>query len=145
MCNFCKNKYYLSLFFVWIFFIQNPTNITNNKKIYIHEFNMFDIINDYAQNNKNIYVITKNSINFYLNMRGTKVPKSIRYEFLDTWRYNNLQNYVKNRIDSIQKHDKNAIIFTTFLKPDDNNSASDNYKCYYNTFSDCCVWKIENK
>ena len=141
-----KNRFSLAVLFIWLFFIQNFNQLTVNKRYYLNEYNVFRAANIHLkEKTDSIYIITKLSAKFYLNMPQGVAPNNAHYEFVEPLRVENLQDNIEKRIENIFKKDRNAVIFTSLLKPNEKNTKNKNYVCYYNSAIDCCIWKINNK
>ena len=138
-----KNKFVWCIFLIWLFFIQNPKQITNVKRYYLNEYNMFKIAQKFALENKQpIHILTKRSSKFYVEMKPKNSMKNIEHEYLEQYNFKNLQGFLKERTDELQAKDSDVLIFTTLLRPDSVNTKDETYVCYYNESANCCVWKI---
>lgn len=139
--NNLKFKYAILVILIWIFSIQSMTVEKNNRRKGIIDgpLVLSTEFNKTKPKNKNIYVVTNLSSTKYLKEHekylikdATYVPKMVR----------EAEDAVKNILNS----DKNAIIFTSILNPDEKNSKAGNgYSCFFNSATDLCIWKIENE
>ncbi len=136
-----KFKYTVILFLIWIILIQTGSFEKNNRRKGILE-NPLRFSKQYYENkekeNENIYVILNISNPEYLENKDEYMNKNIKY-------ISKSVVVVQETIDEILKKDKNAVIFTSTLSSDEKNSKTpDNYKCYFNSSTDMCLWKIQN-
>lgn len=136
-----KFKYAIILFLIWIILIQAGSFEKNNRRKGILE-NPLRFSKQYYEhkesNKENIYVILNISNPEYLENKDDYMNENIKYISRSVF-------IVQETIDEILKKDKNAIIFTSTLSSDEKNSKTpDNYKCYFNSSTDMCLWKIQN-
>ena len=136
-----KFKYAIILFLIWIILIQAGSFEKNNRRKGILEnpLRFSKQYYEHKENNKeNIYVILNISNPEYLENKDEYMNENIKYISRSVF-------IVQETIDEILKKDKNAIIFTSTLSSDEKNSKTpDNYKCYFNSSTDMCLWKIQN-
>ena len=136
-----KFKYAIILFLIWIILIQAGSFEKNNRRKGILEnpLRFSKQYYEHKENNKeNIYVILNISNPEYLENKDEYMNENIKYISRSIF-------IVQETIDEILKKDKNAIIFTSTLSSDEKNSKTpDNYKCYFNSSTDMCLWKIQN-
>ena len=136
-----KFKYAIILFLIWVILIQAGSFEKNNRRKGILE-NPLRFSKQYYEhkesNKENIYVILNISNPEYLENKDDYMNENIKYISRSVF-------IVQETIDEILKKDKNAIIFTSTLSSDEKNSKTpDNYKCYFNSSTDMCLWKIQN-
>lgn len=134
-------KYLLCLFIIFIFIVNNGFFEKNNRRKGIIELPM-SFSKQYYEINKpknNIYTIINLSSPKYLDNSEKITVSEINYiseSILST----------QNKIDEILKNDKGAIIFTSNLEANKENSKKkDNYTCFFNSSTDTCLWRIENE
>ena len=130
-----KNKFYIGLFLIWLVSIQYGTKITDMRPMYKLENKIFDMV----ENNEHNYVIIRIITKSYLD-----ISKGYENINVTTFHKNELQKNVQNKISEILKNNKNAVIYTTLLKPDKSNPAA-NYTCFYDKKTDLCLWQIKAK
>lgn len=134
-----KFKYAIILFLIWVVLIQAGSFEKNNRRKGILEnpLRFSKQYYEHKENNKeNIYVILNISNPEYLENKDDYMNENIKYISRSVF-------IVQETIDEILKKDKNAIIFTSTLPSDEKNSKTpDNYKCYFNSSTDMCLWKI---
>lgn len=87
----------------------------------------------------NVYAIINFSNPEYLENADSLINKKINYISESVFS-------TEDTITKILKDDKNAIIFTSNIVPNKENSAKgDNYTCFLNRTTDTCLWRIENE
>lgn len=134
-----KFKYAIILFLIWVVLIQMGSFEKNNRRKGILE-NPLRFSKQYYEhkesNKENIYVILNISNPEYLENKDDYMNENINYISRSIF-------IIQETIDEILKKDKNAVIFTSTLPSDEKNSKTpDNYKCYFNSSTDMCLWKI---
>ena len=134
-----KFKYAIILFLIWVVLIQAGSFEKNNRRKGILEnpLRFSKQYYEHKENNKeNIYVILNISNPEYLENKDDYMSENINYISRSIF-------IIQETIDEILKKDKNAVIFTSTLPSDEKNSKTpDNYKCYFNSSTDMCLWKI---
>lgn len=134
-----KFKYAIILFLIWVILIQMGSFEKNNRRKGILEnpLRFSKQYYEHKENNKeNIYVILNISNPEYLENKDDYMDENINYISRSIF-------IIQETIDEILKKDKNAVIFTSTLPSDEKNSKTpDNYKCYFNSSTDMCLWKI---
>ncbi|MBQ8475893.1 hypothetical protein IJ531_02410, partial [bacterium] len=133
-----KKKIYVVLFLIWIVSMQLNTKIKDTRSFYRFEHQIFNKV----QNNKDNYIIIRIMTKYYLDTQ--KGFENVNIITFPTGEKNELQKNVQNKISEILKNNKNAVIYTTLLKPDKSNPAA-NYTCFYDKKTDLCLWQIKAK
>lgn len=133
-----NNKFAVIFFLIWVILIQAGSFEKNNRRKGILE-NPLRFSKQYYENkekNENIYAILNISNPEYLENKDDYMNENITYISRSIF-------IAQETIDKILNKDKNAVIFTSTLSADEKNSKTpDNYKCYFNSSTDLCLWKI---
>lgn len=133
-----KNKYMLIFFIIWILLIQNGSFEKNNRKKGIVEIPV-SFSKQYYDTTKSKDIYTILNLSKPENIDNTIFLKDINYISVSIF-------LIEEKIQDILKQNKNAIIFTLILESNINNfNKGENYKCYFNSSTDMCLWKITNK
>ena len=139
--NYEKVKYFPVFFLIWIIFIQANSFEKANRKKGIVEMPL-SCAKQYLEVKKpkeNIYVFMNLSNPEYLKDKKALMDNRITYISLS-------KDDIEDKIKDILKTDKNAVTFTSMILPNKKNKNLDvRYTCYFNSTSDMCLWKIENK
>ncbi len=131
-----KNRILFIIFLIWIALIQYNTKIKDTRGYYRFEKNISKLVQD----NKNNYIIVRTITKSYF----VEKYKNISIITFPTENKEQLQKNIQNEIKYILNKNKNAIIYTVLLNPDNNNPKAD-YTCFYDKNTDTCLWKIRNE
>lgn len=133
-----KKRAFIILFIIWIFFIQTNSFEKNNRRKGLLEIPMSFSKQYFEQTkNKNVYAVIKDFSNpEYLQNKDDYMINDITYLKKPVY---DIEKTIKDVLDK----NKNAVIFTNLLMPDEKNfNLPDNYTCYFNSSVDMCLWKI---
>ena len=121
-----------------VLLIQNGSFEKNNRKKGIVEIPV-SFSKQYYDTTKSKDIYTILNLSKPENIDNTIFLKDINYISVSIF-------LIEEKIQDILKQNKNAIIFTLILESNINNfNKGENYKCYFNSSTDMCLWKITNK
>ena len=129
-----KNKYAVIFFIIWVILIQSGSFEKANRKKGTLELPL-SYSKQYIELNKdkNIYAIVNLPNLKYFENKDKYISDDIEY-------VESSSKVTDEKIKDVLQKDKNALIFTSILEPKKDND----YKCYFNSASDMCLWRIEN-
>ncbi len=135
-----KNKYIVIFFIIWVLLIQGGSFEKNNKRKGMIEVPNAIAKQYYEQNGNKKHIYSIINLFFLQHIKGEKKIALNEINYISK-----SEAVIEDEIKKILNEDKNAIIFTSMLKPNKKNrNLPNNYTCFFNGATDLCLWKIEN-